>query len=174
MRDEDAGQLGCCRGPPCMCANHRFDQDAMLASVERAHPVGRTCRLPAKQLRLVGHQWSVVSNQSPGTTCCLRARLNDVLSKSTLRCLQLRTYPKLSASVAMDIMPTHPRVIVSAGLLRANPFFRSTGRIPSLDTGATSAHGRTGLQPDRCPRIPILTFLSLLRCSGSLALLASP
>jgi len=50
------------------------------------------------------------------------ARLNDVLSKYNSPVICNYDLSKISASVAMDIMRTHPLVIVG-GLLRENPFF---------------------------------------------------
>ena len=50
------------------------------------------------------------------------ARLNDVLSKYNAPVICNYDLSKISASVAMDIMRTHPLVIIG-GLLRENPFF---------------------------------------------------
>src|ERR1700704_2534064 len=50
------------------------------------------------------------------------ARLNHVLSKYNDPVICNYDLSKFSASVAMDIMRTHPLVIIG-GLLRENPFF---------------------------------------------------
>jgi len=50
------------------------------------------------------------------------ARLNHVLSKYNNPAICNYDLSKFSASVAMDIMRTHPLVIIG-GLLRENPFF---------------------------------------------------
>jgi len=50
------------------------------------------------------------------------ARLNQVLSKYNDPVICNYDLSKVSASVAMDIMRTHPLVIIG-GLLRENPFF---------------------------------------------------
>ena len=50
------------------------------------------------------------------------ARLNHVLSKYDAPVICNYDLSKFGASVAMDIMRTHPLVIIG-GLLRENPFF---------------------------------------------------
>jgi hypothetical protein len=50
------------------------------------------------------------------------ARLNHVLSRYNAPVICNYDLSKFSASVAMDIMRTHPLVIIG-GLLRENPFF---------------------------------------------------
>jgi hypothetical protein len=50
------------------------------------------------------------------------SRLNHVLSKYNAPVICNYDLSKSSASVAMDIMRTHPLVIIG-GLLRENPFF---------------------------------------------------
>jgi len=50
------------------------------------------------------------------------ARLNHVLSKYDDPVICVYNLSKFGASVAMDIMRTHPLVIMG-GLLRENPFF---------------------------------------------------
>ena len=50
------------------------------------------------------------------------ARLNHVLSKHNDPVICNYNPAKFSAAVAMDIMRTHPLVIIG-GLLRENPFF---------------------------------------------------
>jgi hypothetical protein len=55
------------------------------------------------------------------------ARLNHVLSKYNAPVICNYDLPKFSASVAMDIMRTHPLVIIG-GLLRENPFFVPPGQ----------------------------------------------
>jgi hypothetical protein len=52
----------------------------------------------------------------------IEARLNHVLSRYSDPVICNYDLSKFSASVAMDIMRTHPLVIVG-GLLRENPFF---------------------------------------------------
>jgi len=50
------------------------------------------------------------------------ARLNNILSKYNAPVICNYDLSKVSAAVAMDIMQTHPLVIIG-GLLRENPFF---------------------------------------------------
>jgi hypothetical protein len=50
------------------------------------------------------------------------ARLNNILSKYNAPVICNYDLSKVSAAVAMDIIRTHPLVIIG-GLLRENPFF---------------------------------------------------
>jgi len=79
--------------------DHRFDQDAMLASVENLIQSGAASGYT--RTRLVGHHMDWLF-------------LDPVICNYDLS--------KFSASVAMDIMRTHPLVIIG-GLLRENPSF---------------------------------------------------
>ena len=118
----DAGQLEVLPWTDMYVRDHRFDQDAMLASVEELIQSGATAGYP--RTRLVGHHMDWLFLDQPAVTNLLQyeARLNDVLSKYNAPVICNYDLSKISASVAMDIMRTHPLVIVG-GLLRENPFF---------------------------------------------------
>jgi MEDS: MEthanogen/methylotroph, DcmR Sensory domain len=118
----DAGQLEVLPWTDMYVRDHRFDQDAMLASVEELIQSGASAGYP--RTRLVGHHMDWLFLDQPAVTNLLQyeARLNDVLSKYNAPVICNYDLSKISASVAMDIMRTHPLVIVG-GLLRENPFF---------------------------------------------------
>jgi len=118
----DAGQLEVLPWTDMYVRDHRFDQDAMLASVEELIQSGATARYP--RTRLVGHHmdWLFLDQSAVNNLLQYEARLNDVLSKYNAPVICNYDLSKISASVAMDIMRTHPLVIVG-GLLRENPFF---------------------------------------------------
>src|SRR5262249_31666577 len=96
----------------------RFDQDAMLASVENL--------IQSRPTSLVGNHldWLFLDKPAINNLVEYEARLNHVLSKYNDPVILICNYDlsKFSASVAMDIMRTHPLVIIG-GLLRENPFF---------------------------------------------------
>jgi hypothetical protein len=102
--------------------DHRFDQDAMLATVESLIQSGAAAGYA--RTRLVGHHMDWLFTDKPAVNNLLEyeARLNGVLSKYDDPVICNYDLSKFGASVAMDIMRTHPLVIIG-GLLRENPFF---------------------------------------------------
>jgi hypothetical protein len=118
----DAGQLEVLPWTDMYVRDHRFDQDAMLASVEELIQSGASAGYP--RTRLVGHHmdWLFLDQPAVNNLVEYEVRLNQVLSKYNAPVICNYDLSKFSASVAMDIMRTHPLVIVG-GLLRENPFF---------------------------------------------------
>ena len=102
--------------------DHQFDQDSMLASVEKLLQSGAAGGY--ELTRLVGHHMDWVFRDKPATNNLVEyeARLNHVLSNYDDPVVCTYDLSKFGASVAMDIMRTHPLVIIG-GLLRENPFF---------------------------------------------------
>jgi hypothetical protein len=102
--------------------DHRFDQDAMLASVEKIIQSGAGAGYA--RTRLVGHHmdWLFLDKPAVKNLVEYEARLNGLLSKYDDPVVCNYDLSKVGASVAMDIMRTHPLVIIG-GLLRENPFF---------------------------------------------------
>jgi hypothetical protein len=107
--------------------NHQFDQDAMLATVEDLIQSGAAAGYP--RTRLVGHHMDWLFRDKPTVNNLLEyeARLNGVLSKYDDPVICNYDLSIVGASVAMDIMRTHPLVIIG-GLLRENPFFVPPGK----------------------------------------------
>jgi hypothetical protein len=102
--------------------DHRFDQDAMLATVESLIQSGAAAGYA--RTRLVGHHMAWLFADKPAVNHLLEyeARLNGVLSKYDDPVICNYDLSKFGASVAIEIMRTHPLVIIG-GLLRENPFF---------------------------------------------------
>jgi hypothetical protein len=102
--------------------DHRFDQDAMLASVEELIQAGAAAGFPLT--RLVGHHmdWLFHDKSAVNNLLEYEARLNDVLSKYDDPVICTYDLAKFGASVAMDIMRTHEAAIIG-GVLQENPFF---------------------------------------------------
>jgi hypothetical protein len=102
--------------------DHRFDQDAMLATVESLIQSGAAAGYA--RTRLVGHHmdWLFLDKPAVNNLLEYEARLNGVLSKYDDPVICNYDLSKVGASVAIDIMRTHPLVIIG-GLLRENPFF---------------------------------------------------
>jgi hypothetical protein len=118
----DTGQLDVVRWTDAYVRDHRFDQDAMLASVENLIQSGAAAGYP--RTRLVGHHMDWLFLDKPATYSLVEyeARLNHVLAKYDDPVICNYNPSKFGATVAMDIMRTHPLVIIG-GLLRENPFF---------------------------------------------------
>ena len=120
----NAGQLEVLPWTDMYVRDHRFDQDAMLASVEELIQSGASAGYP--RTRLVGHHmdWLFLDRPAVDNLVEYEARLNHVLARYNAPVICNYDLSKFSASVAMDIMRTHPLVIIG-GLLRENPFFVS-------------------------------------------------
>jgi hypothetical protein len=118
----DTGQLEVSPWTDTYVRDHRFDQDAMLATVEKLIESGAAAGYPLT--RLVGHHMDWLFLDKPATYNLVEyeARLNHVLSKHNDPVICNYNPSKFGATVAMDIMRTHPLVIIG-GLLRENPFF---------------------------------------------------
>ena len=118
----DTGQLDVLPWTDAYVRDHRFDQDAMLATVEKLIQSGAAAGYA--RTRLVGHHMDWLFLDKPATYNLVEyeARLNHVLSKHNDPVICNYNPSKFGATVAMDIMRTHPLVIIG-GLLRENPFF---------------------------------------------------
>ena len=118
----DTGQLEVLPWTDAYVRDHRFDQDAMLATVEKLMQSGIAAGYPLT--RLAGHHMDWLFLDKPATYNLVEyeARLNHVLSKYNDPVICNYNPSKFGATVAMDIMRTHPLVIIG-GLLRENPFF---------------------------------------------------
>ena len=118
----DTGQLEVLPWTDLYVRDHRFDQDAMLASVEELIRSGASAGYT--NTKLVGHHMDWVFADKPAVNSLLEyeARLNDLLSRYSAPVVCNYDLSQVSASVAIDIIRTHPLVIIG-GLLRENPFF---------------------------------------------------
>ena len=117
-----AGQLEVLPWTDMYVRDHRFDQDAMLGSVEELIQSG--ARAGYTRTKLVGHHMEWLFSNKPAVNNLVEyeARLNFLLSKYDSPVICNYDLSKFGASVAIDIMRTHPVVIIG-GLLRENPFF---------------------------------------------------
>src|SRR6266436_702083 len=99
----------------------RFDQDAMLALIEEQLQSGAAAG--SRRIRLVTHmEWSLLDKPGVDDLLEYEARLNYVLPRYDDPLICTYDLLKFSSSAAMDIMRTHPAVIIG-GVLQENPFF---------------------------------------------------
>jgi len=98
-----------------------FNQDAMLALIEEVLQSGAATGYPLT--RLLAHmEWALLDKQGVDDLVEYETRLNYVLPKYDDPVICTYDLSKFGSSVAMDIMRTHPAVIIG-GVLQENPFF---------------------------------------------------
>jgi hypothetical protein len=115
------GQLEVRRWEDAYLRGNRFDQEAMLALIEE---VLQTAAASGYSLtRLVGGTaWAMLDKPGVEDLVEYETRLNYVLAKYNDPVICTYDLSKFNASVVMDIMRTHPLVIIG-GILQENPFF---------------------------------------------------
>jgi hypothetical protein len=117
----DTGQLELRRWQDAYLSGDRFDQDAMLALIEEVLQSGADSGYPLT--RLVAHmEWALRDNPGVGDLVEYETRLNYLLPKYADPVICTYDLSKFSASVVMDVMRTHPVVIIGE-VLHENPFF---------------------------------------------------
>lgn len=107
-------------GETYLCGD-RFEQDAMLHLIEEV--LQSTTRAGYALTRLVAQmEWALLDKPGVDGLVEYETRLNYVLPKYHARVICTYDLTKFSASVVMDVMRTHPMVIIG-GVLQENPFF---------------------------------------------------
>jgi len=115
------GQLELRRWQDAYLRGDRFDQDAMLALLEEVLQSGDASGYPLT--RLVAHmEWALLDKPGVDDLLEYETRLNYVLPKYDDPVICTYDLAKFSAGVVMDIMRTHPVVIIGR-VLQENPFF---------------------------------------------------
>ena len=115
------GQLEVRRWQDAQLRGDRFDQDAMLALLEETFQSGAAAGYPLT--RLIGQmEWALAEKPGVDDLLEFETRVNYLMAKYEDPAICTYDLSKFSASVVMDIMRTHPVVIVG-GVLQENPFF---------------------------------------------------
>ena len=115
------GQLDVLAWTDAYLRGDRFDQDAMLAFVEGLLSAGGTSG--HRRTRLLGHmEWSLLDKPGVEDLLEYETRLNYLLPKYEDPVICSYDLSRFGAGLAIDIMRTHPVVIVG-GILQENPFF---------------------------------------------------
>jgi hypothetical protein len=115
------GQLDLRRWQDAQLREDRFDQDAMLALLEEIFQSGAGAGYPLT--RLIGQmEWALADKPGVDDLLEFETRVNYVMARYDDPAICTYDLSKFSASVVMDIMRTHPAVIIG-GLLQDNPFF---------------------------------------------------
>jgi hypothetical protein len=115
------GQLEVRRWQESYLRGDRFDQDAMLAWIDEALQSGAASGYPLT--RLVAHmEWALLDRPGVGDLVEYETRLNYLLPKYDDPVVCTYDLSKFDASVVIDIMRTHPVVIIGE-VMQENPFF---------------------------------------------------
>ena len=115
------GQLEVLPWQEAYLRGNRFDQDAMLALIEDVLQSGAASGYPLT--RLLAHmEWALLDKPGVDDLLNYETRLNYVLPKYDDPVICTYDLTKFGSSVAMDIMRTHP-VVILGGILQENPFF---------------------------------------------------
>src|ERR1700675_509209 len=115
------GQLELRRWQDAYLRGDRFDQDAMLALLEEVLQSGEASGYPFT--RLVAHmEWALLDKPGADDLLEYETRINYVLPKYDRPVICTYDLSKFGASMVMDIMRTHPVVIIGE-VLQENPFF---------------------------------------------------
>lgn len=118
---QSRGQLIVKRWQDAYLRDGHFDQDGMVALVEEVLSAGRAEGYA--QTRAVGHmEWALEDFPGVNDLVEYETRLNFVLPKYKDPVICTYDCSKFGAGVAMDILRTHPMVLLG-GVLQRNPFF---------------------------------------------------
>jgi len=99
----------------------RFEQDAMLVLVDQVLKSNRAAGY--SRTRIVADMgWALLDKPGVDDLLEYETRVNYVLTKYNDPMICTYDLSKFSARVAMDVMRTHPMVIIG-GVLQENPFF---------------------------------------------------
>jgi hypothetical protein len=120
-RSQDTRQLEVRRWEEAYLREGHFDQDAMLALIQEVLEEGRRQAFPMTRL-VANMEWALEDRPGVSDIVEYESRLNYVLPRydDTVVC----TYDlgKFSATAVMDILRTHPMVIVGE-VMQENPFY---------------------------------------------------
>lgn len=115
------GQLELLRWQDAYLREDRFDQQAMLALIEEVLQTSAASGYPLTRL-VGGTAWAALDKPGVEDLVEYETRLNYVLAKYKDPVICTYDLSKFNATVVMDIMRTHPLVIIG-GVLQENPFF---------------------------------------------------
>jgi hypothetical protein len=122
---EGAGQIEVRPWEQAYLRGGRFDQDAMLALIQEVLSEGRRQGFGLTRL-WANMEWALEDMPGVHDIIEYETRLNDVLPRYDDVVVCTYDVTRFSASVVMDILRTHPQVIIG-GILQENPFYVPPG-----------------------------------------------
>ena len=117
----DTGQLELRPWREAYLRGDRFDQDAMVALIEEILQSGAAAGYALTRL-VADMEWALLDKPGVNNLVEYETRLNYVLPRYQDPVICTYDLSKFPASLVMDIMRTHPVVIIG-GILQENPFF---------------------------------------------------
>jgi signal transduction histidine kinase len=115
------GQLEVAPWQDAYLRGDRFEQEEMLALVEKVLQANAASGYP--HTRIIGHmEWALLDRPGVGDLLEYETRVNYFLPRYDDPVICAYDVSKFGAAVAMDILRTHPMVILG-GVLQKNPFF---------------------------------------------------
>ena len=118
---ERKGQLEVRRWEDAYLREGHFDQNQMLALIEEVLQGGKAQGYPITRL-VANMEWALEDRPGVGDIVEYETRLNYVLPEYHDPVVCTYDLSRFDASVVMDIMRTHPMVIIG-GILQENPFY---------------------------------------------------
>jgi len=98
-----------------------FDKGRMLATLEHACHAAKDAGFP--RLRIMGNMdWVFADGTDAQDVLAYEAEVNEVLSKNCQPAICVYDVAKLSGSMMMDLLRTHPLTLIH-GVIQENPFF---------------------------------------------------
>jgi len=118
---EKNGQFELCNWADAYLRDGHFDQNRMLALIQEVLEGGRQQGFPLT--RLVAHmEWALEDRPGVDDLVEYETRLNYLLPKYPDPVICVYDLAKFGGNIVVDIMRTHPMIIIS-GILQENPFF---------------------------------------------------
>lgn len=145
MRCLESAQLQVFGWDDLYVQNGAFDAARVLSTVQEAVDRARTSGYP--RVRLMGNMgWAF--DGTPGVEQLLEyeARVNDVLARDRLPAICVYEVGRLSGTLIMDIVRSHPLTLIG-GVLYENPFY-TPAEILLRELRGRAASGRASGAPD--------------------------
>lgn len=120
-RSQDTRQLEVRRWEEAYLREGCFDQDAMLALIQEVLEEGRRQKFPMTRL-VANMEWALEDRPGVSDLVEYESRLNFILPRYDDTVVCTYDLSKFSASAVMDILRTHPMVIVGE-VMQENPFY---------------------------------------------------
>ena len=118
---ERSGQLEVRRWQEAYLRDGHFDQNRMIELIQQVLREGKAKGYPLTRL-VANMEWALEDRPGVDDIVEYESRLNYVLPKYDDVVVCTYDLAKFNATVVMDIMRTHPMVIVG-GILQENPFY---------------------------------------------------
>lgn len=118
---QQCGQLEVLGWNDVYLSGGKFDQQQMLGAIEGALDAGKEAGYP--RMRIMGNMgWTFEGKPGTEQVIEFESRVNDVLSRRRQLAVCVYDMAKLSGSMMMDILRSHPLTLVG-DIVHENPFY---------------------------------------------------